>query len=185
MFLQIFRVAAPSIALAGMAFAQLEVSGSEAPFEKVPASASDDQRTAVFDENEIRALYTETKEENEKRAQRRPGHLSGENMELFEFKPLLVEARRIELPPDLNRKLDPNDLAGLWTRLDKIDPAEANLVRWQSRTDAEFMLGTYDNGGALGGNEGRLSVGLTAQQLARILGFGKEQEPGVPEATQR
>ena len=185
MFLQIFRVAAPLIALAAMVFAQDEVPGNERPSENLPAAASGDVRTAVFDEKEIRALYTETKEENEKRAQDRPGHLNGENLELFEFKPLLVEARRIELPPDLNRKLNPDDLAGLWARLDKIDPAEANLVRWQSRTDAEFMLGTYDHGGALGRNEGRLSVGLTAQQLARLLGFEKKEGTGVPEATQR
>jgi len=129
----------------------------------------------IYDEKEIRVLYKEAKVQNEKLADGLPGHLNVDDMELFEFKPLLVEGRLIELPTDLNRKLDPDDLGALWRRLDKIDPAEANLVRWDARTNAEFMLGTYDMGGALGRHEGKRSEGITQNQLLRLLGLGKKQ----------
>ena len=146
-----------------------------APAKNVKVDVSGGKPMSAFDEEGIRALYLETKSENEKRAEERPTHLNDKNLELFEIKPLLVEARIIKLPPDLNRKLDPDDLDSLWRRLDRIDPAEANLVRWDARTDAEFMMGVYDYKGALGRHQGQLSGGITSEQLLRLLGMGRKQ----------
>jgi len=150
-----------SLALAGASLAQ------EAEPPGAPQAREIDRASTAFNEDEIRKLYTQTKQKKEERAEQLPSHLSDRTLEYYQLKPLLVEGVSIEIPEELKRILDPDHEERMLERIDQIDPVEANIVRYQERTDKEFMMGAYDHRGIRGRHEAPLTPTLSAEQIAR------------------